>query len=172
MADPTFDVLFSGELLGSASPDYVKKRLAQIFKLDEAGVERLFSGQRVFVKRGVDFATAERLREVFDKAGALAEVVPVGGDPDEVFHFDDSDDEADVDASPSAAKGSTITPSSSPPSSSPPSSSPPSSSPPSSSPPSASWSIAPPGAELEELSDRGPEQHPDISKLSLVEDDD
>lgn len=149
MAEPTFDVLFAGELQGSADPVNVKKRLAALFKLDQAGVDRLFGGQRVFIKRGVDRATAERFRDVFAQAGAKAELERVGGDPEEVFAFDDSDDEASDGASDGAGGeagtaaagiGGTL-------------------------------SLAPPGAPLDELSDRGPERNPDISKLSLVEGD-
>ncbi|WPL18523.1 Tfp pilus assembly protein, major pilin PilA [Thiorhodovibrio winogradskyi] len=158
MDKPTFDVLFSGDLAGSASSEHVKQRLAQMFKLNEASVERLFSGQRVFVKRGLDHATAERFREVFNQAGALAEVVRVGGEPDEVFRFDDSDDESDALAS-SGTERATPSPSSAPAAGA-------------VTPSTGSLSVAPVGAELEELSDRGPEQNPDISKLSLVPGDD
>lgn len=202
-----------------------------MFKLDQAGADRLFGGQRIFIKRGVDKATAERFREVFAKAGALAEIERVGGEPEEIFHFDDSEDapaqsqaaggQADQpravpgQASPAAAASGPANPSPASPSSpaapnraaqspvdqafgaqgrSPPSGassaapsvgSAPASSPaatptstpgaPASSPAAApaggAWSVAPPGAELEELSDRGPEQNPDTSKLSLVEGD-
>lgn len=167
MADPTYDVLFSGELLGSAEPDHVKQRIAKLFKLDQAGVERLFGAKQVFVKRAVDHATAERFREVFRRAGAVAEVVRVGGAPDEVLRFDDSDDE-DTDA---VSPAPTVTAAPAPPPQASKSATPASEAL-SKTPPSEAWSIAPPGAELEELSDLGPPQHPDTSNLSLVEGDD
>ncbi|MBK5968100.1 MULTISPECIES: RodZ family helix-turn-helix domain-containing protein [Thiorhodovibrio] len=182
MAEPTFDVLFSGELIGSADPEHVKQRLAQMFKLDEAGAARLFGGHRVFIKRGVDQATADRFREVFAKAGALAEIEQVGGEPEEVFHFDDSDDEADTPAQApvqnqtaqntlgqhqadqnqsaehqsaehQAAQHQSAQPSAA-------------------GDAAGSWSVAPAGSELEELSDSAPEQNPDTSQLSLVEGND
>lgn len=169
MADPTYDVLFSGDLLGSAELDHVKQRVAELFKLDQAGTERLFSGKQVFIKRGVDHATAERFREAFRRAGAVAEVVRVGGAADELLRFDDSDDE-DADAvSPAPASTAAAAPPHRTATSTSATSAPETLS---NTPPSEAWSIAPPGAELEELSDLGPPQHPDTSKLSLVEGDD
>ncbi len=146
MAEPTFDVLFTGELFGAAESEFVKQRLARTFKLDESGVARLFSGQKVFIKRAVDRATAERYRAVFHAAGAVAQIVQVNQDPDALFRFDDSEPPDDAPGAPPTA-GRPVEP-------------------------GETLSLAPPGATLEELSERGPEQHPDTSKLSLVDGDD
>lgn len=153
MAEPSFDVLFAGELHGAASAEHVKHRLALLFKLDQSAVERLFSGQRVFVKRGVDGETAERYRLAFYKAGAVVEITQVSGESQELFRFDDTDDHAHQDA-----KTGTNTPSLAA----------------ATAPESvgASLSLAPVGAPLEELSDRAPAKNPDVSQLSLVEGED
>ncbi|MBK1647722.1 hypothetical protein [Rhabdochromatium marinum] len=148
MPEPTFDVQFSGELIGAATLEHVKQRVAEAFKLDQAGIDRLFCGQAVFIKRGVDHPTAERYREAFRKLGAVADIIPVGGESEEVFRFDDSDEEtAASSAQPAAATRAQAATSNA----------------------NAALSIAPAGATLEELSDQGPEQNPDTSKLSLVE---
>lgn len=126
MAEPRFDVLFAGELRGAAGVGHVKQRLGALFKLDPSGVERLFTGHPVYIKRDVDQATAEKFRAAFHQAGAVAQLVAVPSEPPPPHC-----------ATPEA--------------------------------PEQSWSLAPPGANLEELTDQAPLRHPDTSTLSLVE---
>jgi hypothetical protein len=66
-----YDVIFSGELVEGSNPAEVRRRLAALFKSDEAAVERLFSGQAVVIKKAVDEATAARYREAMRQAGAV-----------------------------------------------------------------------------------------------------
>jgi hypothetical protein len=170
MAEPTYDVLFAGELRGAASAEHVKKRLADVFKLDEAGIDRLFSGARVYIKRAVDRATADRFLEVFHKVGSVAEIVAVvEEEPEELFHFDDSDEPAPASRPPGKASEPVFEQASGPASG--PAYEPGSKQ---AAEPAANrldLSLAPPGTPLDELDDRGPEQNPDTSQLSLVEGD-
>jgi hypothetical protein len=74
-----YDVVFSGELLAGSDPAEARRRLAALFKSDAAAIERLFSGQPVAIKKGVNEGTAARYREAFRQAGAACQicVVPV-----------------------------------------------------------------------------------------------
>lgn len=146
MGEPRFDVLFTGKLLDTTDVAHVQQRLRELFKLDQAGIDHLFSGQRVSVKRDVDQATAERFRAAFHQAGALAELVPLTVAREDLIHFDDND-EGNEDEDEAAGDHGEST----------------------SSPSTQDWSLAPAGAALEELSDQGPAQNPDTSKLSLIE---
>ncbi len=74
-----FDIYFRGELLPEADPQVARAGLAKMFRLDEAGVERLFSGKPKRIKRGADVDKASRYRAAFREVGALIEVVPEGG---------------------------------------------------------------------------------------------
>lgn len=76
-----YDVLFSGELVAGTAPAEVKRRLAALFKSDAAAIERLFSGQTVVIKKGVDESTAARYREALRQAGAVCEVRAVASAP-------------------------------------------------------------------------------------------
>jgi len=80
MSAATYDILFAGNLLDGAEPERVKRSLKELFNLSDAQVERLFSGQRVVIKRDVDIRTATRYRELFNQAGALAQIVKVEHD--------------------------------------------------------------------------------------------
>ncbi|MGQ9660365.1 MAG: hypothetical protein ACUVT0_09860 [Thermochromatium sp.] len=71
MSQDRFDILFDGTLQPGADPHLVRKRLMSAFKLDAAGIERLFVGKTVAVKRGVDLSTAARYQRVFEAAGAM-----------------------------------------------------------------------------------------------------
>jgi hypothetical protein len=76
MPQPLFDVYFRGALLPDADPAQVRDRLAGAFGLGGAELERLFGGNPVCVKRGVDVDSAAQLRGRFRDAGALVDIRP------------------------------------------------------------------------------------------------
>jgi hypothetical protein len=71
MSGARFDILFDGTLKPDADPRLARERLGAAFKLDAAGVERLFTGKPVAVKRDADLTTAARYKRVFEEAGAI-----------------------------------------------------------------------------------------------------
>ena len=84
MSDARFDISFDGTLKPEADPDATREQLRALFKLDPHGVERLFGGKPVLIKRGVDSATAARYKRAFDEIGAVLTVtllpaVPTAG---------------------------------------------------------------------------------------------
>ena len=76
MPQPLFDVYFRGALLPDAEPGQVRERLAALFGLGPAELDRLFGGNPVCVKRAVDVDTAAQLRGRFRDAGALVDIRP------------------------------------------------------------------------------------------------
>jgi len=72
-----YNVVFAGELVDQAAPETARRKLMALFRLDEARVEQLFSGRRIFVKRNLDLDTAARLQDAFRKAGGRALIEPV-----------------------------------------------------------------------------------------------
>lgn len=73
-----FDIYFRGEMLPDSDPTAVRNGVARLFKIDDAAVQRLFSGKAVRVKQAVDAETASRYRAAFREVGALIEIVPTG----------------------------------------------------------------------------------------------
>jgi len=74
MDTPAYDIVFSGTLLAGCDPGQARAGLARLFKTDAAGIERLFCGQPVIIKRGVDRQTADKYRTVLEKVGAMCEI--------------------------------------------------------------------------------------------------
>ncbi len=81
MTQQRFDIYFAGDILPDHAADTVKQWLGKQFKLQGQALERLFSGQAVRIKQGVDMDTAGRYRAAFRKAGALVEIRPTDADP-------------------------------------------------------------------------------------------
>lgn len=77
MADQRYDLSYRGLLSPGADPEETRRRLGAIFKLGETGLERLFTGKPVIVKRDVDAATAAQFERLFAQAGAELTVVPL-----------------------------------------------------------------------------------------------
>jgi hypothetical protein len=76
-----FDILFAGECLAGHDAAAVRSAVAKLFRADEATLDRLFSGQRQRIKRGVDRATALKYQQALQSAGAKAIVQRAeGGD--------------------------------------------------------------------------------------------
>jgi hypothetical protein len=79
MSEERFDLSYEGLIAPGADPDRARTRLTAVFKLTDKGVERLFTGKPVIVKRNVDAATAAQFEKVFAHAGAVLTVTPVEG---------------------------------------------------------------------------------------------
>lgn len=71
----SYEIHFSGDLLPGVDPAVARARIQGLFKLTDEVAARLFSGQTVALKRGLDRARAERLRQVFLEVGALVRLV-------------------------------------------------------------------------------------------------
>lgn len=76
MAD-LYNVMFSGEVAGRADPAVVRENLKNLFKANDAVLDRLFSGQPVAIKKMVDQATAMQLRARLKLLGANTSLVQV-----------------------------------------------------------------------------------------------
>ncbi|MFC3115777.1 hypothetical protein [Cellvibrio fontiphilus] len=74
MSTPEYDIIFRGDIVFGHQLAEVKLKLQQLFKVDAAKVDALFTGRPVPLKRKLDEATANKYREVLIKAGAQVEV--------------------------------------------------------------------------------------------------
>lgn len=81
MSTPEFDIIFRGDIVFGHQLADVKTRLQQLFKVDAAKVDALFTGRPVPLKRNLDEATANKYRDVLLKAGAMVDVIPTDKAP-------------------------------------------------------------------------------------------
>lgn len=83
MAEQRYDLSYRGLITPGADPEETRRRLGAIFKLNASGLERLFTGKPVIVKRDVDAATVAQFERLFAQAGAELTVDPLDtGAPD------------------------------------------------------------------------------------------
>lgn len=77
MSAQQFDVFFRGDIVAGQTIVEVKERLANLFKLELAQVEPLFSGRPTAIRRNLDEATAKKYEQALLKIGAVVELRPV-----------------------------------------------------------------------------------------------
>ncbi|MDZ7827489.1 MAG: hypothetical protein U5R48_17495 [Gammaproteobacteria bacterium] len=76
MAEPTYHLVFRGEVLEDQQPADVCRRLAALLKMPPEKAKQLFGGRQVVLKRDVPKAVAARYQAAFRKAGARLRVLP------------------------------------------------------------------------------------------------
>src|SRR5690606_27763711 len=81
MSTPEFDIIFRGDIVLGHQLAEVKLRLQQLFKVDAAKVDALFTGRPVPLKRKLDEATANKYRAALLKAGAQVAICPSNNNP-------------------------------------------------------------------------------------------
>ncbi|WP_039912397.1 hypothetical protein [Cellvibrio mixtus] len=74
MSNSDFDIIFRGDIVFGHQLADVKLKLQQLFKVDAAKIDALFTGRAVPLKRNLDEATANKYRDALLKAGAMVEV--------------------------------------------------------------------------------------------------
>ena len=71
-----YDVVFNGEFSPEHDINEAKQKLAKIFKLKPATVDKLFSGQSVTIRKNVDATTAEKYRKAAAGCGVIFKLDP------------------------------------------------------------------------------------------------
>jgi hypothetical protein len=73
--DDKYRLVFCGEILEGQHKAVVKRRLAEFMKLDEARLEKLFSGSSIVIKSDVNKETAAKYQALFKQAGGRLRVL-------------------------------------------------------------------------------------------------
>lgn len=76
-----YKVVFAGELVAGSDPGTVKANFQKLFKADAERIEKLFSGNRVLIKKNVDESTALKYQATLRKAGGVCSIEPMGEEP-------------------------------------------------------------------------------------------
>jgi uncharacterized protein YbjQ (UPF0145 family) len=78
-----FNLVFEGKIAPDQDEGAVKQALMTLLKTDDGGVDKLFSGSAVTIKKDLDQATGAKFQQAFETTGALCTLVPQkGGAPD------------------------------------------------------------------------------------------
>lgn len=80
MSARLYRVIFCGETQRDCGMADIRRNLARLLRMEVAAVYRLFTGQPVVLRRGVDAAEARRFATAMVRAGAIVrmEPMPVG----------------------------------------------------------------------------------------------
>lgn len=72
-----YNLIFQGKIIDGAPLDKVKRNIAQLFKIDAAKTESLFSGKPVIIKKNLSTESAKKYLSVLKKAGAIVKAVKI-----------------------------------------------------------------------------------------------
>jgi len=79
-----YEIVFSGDTVPGASLAAVKSNLARLFQADEQRIALLFSGRRLVLKNNLDEAAARKYQATLERAGALALMVEMAVQVEEI----------------------------------------------------------------------------------------
>jgi uncharacterized protein YbjQ (UPF0145 family) len=75
--DTRYNITFDGQTAPARDIQAVKDALMRTLRTDGRGIEMLFTGKPVIIKRNVDAATAQKYEKAFEAAGAICTLDPV-----------------------------------------------------------------------------------------------
>jgi hypothetical protein len=71
-----FDIVFTGEIVEEFVLLEVKKKVAQLFKMDERKVDALFNGKAVTLKKSLDNIAAKKYQKILTQVGLVVLIQP------------------------------------------------------------------------------------------------
>lgn len=74
MSEPTYSLIFRGDLLDGFTANDVKANMARLFKIQAQSVENLFSGRPLILKKGLNRGHAEQFQVTLGKIGAQVSI--------------------------------------------------------------------------------------------------
>lgn len=72
-----YNIAFAGKTVPGKDLNKIRKSLMDLLKTNEKGMDRFFSGSPIIIRENLDFETAERVKQTFEKAGAICTLEPV-----------------------------------------------------------------------------------------------
>jgi hypothetical protein len=69
-----YRLVFDGAIELAADPEETKNDIARLLRCERDRVDSLFCGRRIVLKKGLDHATAQQLRNAFNQTGAICTV--------------------------------------------------------------------------------------------------
>lgn len=81
MSSQLYCIVFCGEIQPDRGLADVRRNLSRLLRLEAAAVYRLFSGQPVALKRGVDASEARHFATAMVRAGAIVRMEPMPAKP-------------------------------------------------------------------------------------------
>jgi hypothetical protein len=77
-----YKIVFEGKIAEGHRIEEVKKNLASLYQVDVGKINSLFTGHPIVIKSDLDYQTATKDRETFEKTGAVCSVISMEEDVD------------------------------------------------------------------------------------------
>lgn len=71
----SYSIVFTGEIKASVTRDQAIENLALLFKKDTTAIEKLFTGNKLIIKRGLDHQSAIKYQMALANAGIVTELL-------------------------------------------------------------------------------------------------
>lgn len=71
MITKSYRLIFEGRIVPGREIEEVRRNLRSLFNIDDDRIERLFAGQPILIKKDVDYETALKYKDAFERAGAI-----------------------------------------------------------------------------------------------------
>lgn len=76
-----YRVIFSGKCAEGREEEEVRREVGRVFKLDEAGTAKLFSGKKMVINKNVDLETANKFQQAMARCGATSTIEEIAEKP-------------------------------------------------------------------------------------------
>jgi hypothetical protein len=146
MSEERYNVVFTGEIIGSMDPAVAKQNFSDTFKVTGMRLDALFSGKPVVLKKNIDYRNGMKFRGQLKRIGMISSFNPLeqaeqaptpsGGAVDPVATTNTAVTDTSV-ATSSAA-------------------------------PNDDWSLAPVGSDMNQIKDTRPAVSVDVSQISVA----
>ena len=91
MAEHSFWIVLKGTVKNGEKIIDVKKRLSETLKVDISKLDHFFTGVPKVLKKGLDEKTAQKIKSIIEKTGALCKIVDKSRDPSDSISTDQID---------------------------------------------------------------------------------
>lgn len=78
MSEETYNVVFTGEIIGGMDPKVAKQNFSNAFKVTGMRLDALFSGKPVILKKNIDYRDGMKFRGQLKRLGMMSSLNPLG----------------------------------------------------------------------------------------------
>lgn len=78
MSEETYNVVFTGEIIGGMDPEVAKQNFSNTFKVTGMRLDALFSGKPVILKKNIGYRDGMKFRGQLKRLGMISSLDPLG----------------------------------------------------------------------------------------------
>ncbi len=138
MSEETYNVVFTGEIIGGMDPEVAKQNFSNTFKVTGMRLDALFSGKPIILKKNIDYRDGMQFRGQLKRLGMISSLNPLG-------QADEAQQPSDLPAAPEPVLAADTAAAQ-----------------------KDDWSLAPVGSDMNQIKDARAPVSVDISQISVA----